>query len=445
MGWDLALAAAATYANPEQFETFRRHLDPEWIEAALAASGTATIRKRRLPVEEVVWIVVGMALFRDRPIEDVVSKLDLALPGGGGTVAKSAISQARMRLGSEPMKWLFERCAVAWAHASSAGHRWRGLALYGIDGSNLYVPDTPGNRAHFGGHSGRNGTESGYPLARVVVLMALRSHLLAGAWCGPYGGTSEVEPAKELRDTIPDNSLTVLDRGFLSASMLLGIQTSGQNRQWLTRAKSSSKWRQLRRLGKGDELAERKISNAARRQDPSLPRTWTMRAIRYHRKGFRPQTLLTSLLDAEQYPAAEIIALYHERWELELGYDELKTEMLEREETIRSKTPEGVKQELWGILLAYNLVRLEMERIAKSANVEPTRISFVESLRLIRDEWAWLSVASPGAIPKRLASMRANIKRYILPPRRPKRIYPRAVKIKMSRYVRKRPSVELLK
>jgi hypothetical protein len=80
MGWDLALAATATYAKPEPFDTFRRHLDPEWIEHALAATGTATVRRRRLPVEEVVWVVLGMALFRDRPIEDVVSKLDLHAP-----------------------------------------------------------------------------------------------------------------------------------------------------------------------------------------------------------------------------------------------------------------------------------------------------------------------------------------------------------------------------
>ena len=443
MGWDLALGATARYAKPEEFETFRRHLDRLWIEQALAATGTATVRRRRLPVEEVVWVVLGMALFRDRPIEDVVSKLDLALPGGGGTVARSSVSEARARLGSEPMKWLFERTASAWADPSAAAHRWRGLALYGMDGSCVRVPDTVENRAHFGGQSGRKGTESGYPMARIVALMVLRSHLLAGVWFGPYGGTNELEHAKELRASVPDDSLTILDRGFLAAAMLLGIESEGHNRHWLTRAKSNSKWRVLRRLGRGDELVEMDVSRHARGQDASLPRTWTMRAIRYHRKGFRPQTLLTSLLDADRYPAEEIIALYHERWELELGYDELKTELLDREETIRSKTREGVEQELWGVLLAYNLVRLEMQRVAKSAKVEPTRISFVESLRLIRDEWLWLSVTSPGAIPKRLASMRANIKRYILPPRRPKRLYPRAVKIKMSNYDRKRPRVEV--
>lgn len=444
MGWDRAFVAAATYAKPEQFETFRRHIDAAWIEQALEATGTATVRRRRLPVEEVVWIVLGMALFRDRPIEDVVAKLDLAMPGSGGTIAKSSVSAARGRLGSEPMKWLFERSASAWAHASAEAHRWRGLALYGIDGSSLRVPDTEENRAHFGGQSGRKGSESGYPMARIVALMVLRTHLLAGAWFGPYGGSSELEPAKELRVEIPGDSLTLLDRGFFAATMLLGIELEGKNRHWLTRARSTNKWRVLKRLSKGDELVEMTVSKEARRRDPSLPPTWTMRAIRYQRKGFRPQTLLTSLRDANTFPRDELVGVYHERWELELGYDELKTELLDREETIRSKKRDGVEQELWGILLAYNLVRLEMARVAKAAKVEPTRISFVESLRLICDEWMWLSVTSPGAIPKRLASMRANIKRYILAPRRTKRVYPRAVKIKMSNYERKRPVVETM-
>jgi hypothetical protein len=365
MGWDLAFAATATFAKPEHFETFRRHIDAAWIEEALATSGVATVRRRRLPVEEVVWVVLGMALFRDRPIEDVVSKLDLALPGGGGTVARSTVSQARARLGSEPMKWLFKKSASTWSHSSANAHRWRGLALYGIDGSSQRVPDSPENREHFGGQSGRKGSESGYPMARVVALMVLRSHLLAGVWFGAYGGTNELEHAKGLRSSIPDDSLTVLDRGFLAAPMLMGIQTDGQNRHWLTRAKSNSKWRVLERLGKKDELVEMAVSSEARRKDPSLPRTWTMRAVGYHRKGFRPQTLLTSLVDAKAYPGEEIVALYHERWELELGYDELKTELLDREEAIRSKTRVGVEQELWGILLTYNLVRLEMGTVGK--------------------------------------------------------------------------------
>ena len=133
------------------------------------------------------------------------------------------------------------------------------------------------------------------------------------------------------------------------------------------------------------------------------------------------------------------MARYHERWELELGYDEIKTEMLDRQETIRSRTVEGVGQELWGILLAYNLIRLEMERTADDLGVEPTQISFVSSMRLICDTWIWCSIASAGAIPTRLNTMRELFTRLVLPARRPNRSYPRAVKIKMTNYARKAP------
>jgi hypothetical protein len=443
MGFDRAFHAAATYASPPSLEDFRRRIDVAWVEQALAATGTATIRRRRLPSEQVVWIVLGMGMFRDRPIEDVVTKLDLALASSGGTVARSSVSQARDRVGSEPIRWLFERCASTWCAASAQANKWRGLELYGMDGSTVRVPDTVENRDAFGGQSGRRESESGYPMVRLVVLMVLRSHLLAGCRFGTYG-VGELQYARPLIASIPQQSLTILDRGFFGARLLLDIE-EGDQRHWLTRARSDLQpQRVVKRHARGDELIELAVSKHSLAQDPELPRTWQMRAIRYRRKGFKEQVLLTSLTDATIYPANEIVALYHERWELELGYDEIKTELLDREETIRSKKPEGVKQELWGILLAYNLVRLEMERIAKDADVEPTRISFVEALRLIRDEWEWLSVASPGAIPKRLEAMRRNLKRYVLPPRRA-RSFPRVVKIKMSNYDRKRPLVERAK
>lgn len=443
MGFDRAFHAAATYASPTQLEDFRRRIDPAWITQALEATGTASLRRRRLPAEQVVWVVVGMGLFRDRPVEDLVSKLDLALPGQSATVARSSVSQARERVGSEPIKWLFERSASTWAGRSADEHRWRGLRLYGIDGSTVRVPDTPENREAFGGHNSRNGTVSGYPMVRITVLMVLRSHLLAAANFGRYEGTYELQYAKPLCDAIPDASLTVVDKGYFGAQFLLGIE-GGHDRHWLIRAKSNLSAEVIERFAAGDELVEMKVSKDARAQDPSLPRTWLARRIRYQMPGFREHWLLTSMRDPARFPAQEVVALYHERWELELGYDEIKTELLDREEAIRSKKPEGVRQELWGVLLVYNLVRLEMASIAREAKIEPTRISFVEALRLIRDEWSWLSVTSPGAIPKRLAAMRRSIKRYVLPPRRSRR-FPRAVKIKMSNYERKRPAIERAK
>ena len=124
--------------------------------------------------------------------------------------------------------------------------------------------------------------------------------------------------------------------------------TTGSERHWITRAKSTTTFRLIRRLGPGDELVEFEVSSEARQKDPSLPTHFDARAIRYHRKGFRPQLLLTSLMDEKRYPAAELRVLYHERWEIELGFGEIKTDMLERLETIRSKSPAAVAQELWG-------------------------------------------------------------------------------------------------
>jgi transposase IS4-like protein/DDE family transposase len=437
--------AADRVLKPETGEDFlprfRASIDPAWIDEALEVTGTATIRKRRLPAEQVIWLVLGMGIMRDEPITEICAVMELALPGQRGVrAAPSSVAQARERLGDDPVRWLFNRTATEWAHASARRHAWRGLALYGADGTTLRVPDSSENRAHFGGQSGRwNGT-SGYPLARLVTLMALRSHLLAGARFGPYG-VDERTYAAELWSLVPAESLVIVDRLFLNAKTLLGIERMGDQRHWLTRAKSTSKWTRVRRLGPGDELVEMTVSKEARRADPSLPEKWTMRAIRYKRRGFPSQTVLTSLVDARRYPAAEVIALYHERWEIELGYNEVKRVMLDREETTRSKSPRGVAQELWGLALSYNLVRLEAERLAEEMKIRPTRISFTAALTLIETAFRSWSLDNAGRTPDRLRKLRQDLAHFILPERR-ERSYPRAVKIKMSNYPRKRPGVK---
>lgn len=423
------------------FDRLRNSIDPCWIDEALEATGTATVRKRRLPAEQVIWLVLGMAMYRHQPIDELVERLDLVLPGSGrAAMAKSAVTQARARLGEEPMKWLFERCSEKWGHESARRYEWRGLAVYGVDGTTMRVPDSADNRGFFGDHfSGEKKGHSGYPLARMVTLMALRSHLVVAASIGPY--EDERLMAKALWPKLPSKSLVIVDRGFRAANVLVPIHAPEEERHWLTRAASNSKWRVLKKIGAGDELVEVEVSAKARKENPGLPRFWKMRAIRYQRRGFKPQTLLTSLYDSKVYPAAEIRELYHERWEIELGFNEVKTVMLQREETIRSRTPTGAMQELWAIGLVYNLIRLEAERAAKDAGILPTRISFITSLRLIRDEWMWAAGSkSPGSIPANLRRLREELTRFILPIRR-QRSYPRAVKIKMSGYARKRPVI----
>lgn len=432
-----SLDAVSEFTSPEQFQDIRRHVDPAWVAEALKATGTASVRKRRLPAEQVVWLVIGMAMFRKYPIHDLVGKLDLVLPGPTGAVAPSAVADARARLGADPVQQIFEMSARKWAHESARKAAWRGLALYGVDGSTLRVADSEENRSHFGGPTGERGA-SGYPLVRVASLMALRSHIVASAEFGPYSD-SEIVLSASLWAAVPDESLVMVDRGFLAAGILVPLARDGKNRHWLTRAKSTTKWKVVKSLGRHGDLVEMEVSPQARKADPSLPNTYLARAIKYEVKGFKPQTLLTSLLDHEAYPAKEIVALYHERWELELGFGEIKTDMLDRLESIRSRTTEGAYQELWGVLLAYNLVRLEMERTAGELGLEPTRISFVTALRIICDTWSWCALASPGALPARLKTMRENFARLVLPERRRSRRYPRAVKVKMSNFPRKRP------
>jgi len=321
-------------------------LDPAFIEEALTATGTATIRTRRLPADQVLWLVLGMALYRLRPIVELVARLGLVLPGKRGpTAAPSAIAQARARLGPKPLQWLFERCSRHWALESARRHPWRGFTLFAGDGSTVRVPDSQENREHFGSQKagGKRGI-SGYPLVRLFTLTTARSHLLFALGFGPYA--DERVYAKPLWEELPDYSVTLLDRLFLAANILIPLHRNGTERHWLTRAKKNTLWTVLKKLGPGDELVEMNVSDSARKQDPSLPKTWVVRAIRYQRRGFLPQTVLTSLLDPEKYPAKELIALYHERWEIELGYDEIKTELLEREETLRSKSPAMVEQEM---------------------------------------------------------------------------------------------------
>ena len=429
--------------TPEAFPNLVRSLVPAWVEEALHATGTATVRKRRLPADRTVWLVLAMALMRDWPITQVAEQLELALPDAAGnlTVAPSALVQARTRLGADPMEWLFLRTGEEWGDASAARDRWRGLGLYAVDGTTLRVADSDVNRAHFGGQdAGEVHGTSGYPLMRVVVLMAVRSHLLTAASFGPYN-IDERTYARALWGSVPDHSLVLVDRNYLQADVLIPMMSVGTQRHWMTRAKSNTMFRQIRRLGAGDDLVEMEVSREARKKNLALPTHFDVRAVRYQRKGFQPQILLTSLLDEKRYPADEIRALYHERWEIELGFGEIKTDMLERFETIRSKSPPAVAQEMWGILTAYNLVRLEIERIADELGVPPIRISFVAALRFFVEQWQWAAMTStPGAIPRRLTTMRDKIRRFVLPPRRPERAYPRAVKIKMSNYARKRPA-----
>lgn len=433
-GTELALTAEVL---PEEAKTFLDRLEAEWIGDALEETGVATIRKRRLPAEQVVWLVIGMAMMRNRSIVDVVDKLGIALPGAA--VAPSAIVQARQKLGPQPVEWLFRHSAQHWSSGRQKADEWRGLRLLGADGTRFAVADSDSNNAVFHKHTGGNGTSS-YPLMRVVAVMLLRSRICCDAEMGSFA-ESELAVAKPLWDRISDNSLTIVDKGFFNAPTLVPLAAKGTNRHWLTRARNNSKWEVVRELGPGDQLVQVRVESRTRKIHPEIPEAWVMRAIHWRdRKDGTPKYLVTSLLDPATHPAKELRELYLERWEQELAFDDLKTEQLEGSHVLRSRSPEGVRQELWGVLLAYNLIRLEMDAVAAKAKVAPRRVSFVQSLRLIRDEWLWLAdTRSPGAIPGHLVRLRENLTRLILPERRKRPFQPRVVKPRARKYDHKPP------
>jgi hypothetical protein len=401
------------------------------------------VRRRKLPGELVVWLVIAMALFRDRAIAAVVRHLDLVVPptaGGRGDVTNAAIVQARDALGPAPMAALFQQLTAAWAPAAAQADDWRGLGVYGLDGTTLRLADTPENDTAFGRPGVSRGEAAGYPQLRLVVLVVLRPHLPAAAAFGAYR-TSEMTLAARLWPALPAQSLVIVDRGFAAYPLFHQLAEPTSGRHWLARAQTGSKaltWRVVERVGPGDDLVALTPSRHTRARYPALPPTLPARAIRVQRPGFPSYVVLTSLLDPTAYPAREIARLYHERWELELTFDEVKTHTNERVATLRSKAPARVEQELWGLLIAYLLVRSMLARAAARAAVPPRTLSYRGGLLLLRSFCLSAWTIAPGNMPRAVDRLLDDVALLVLPPRRPRR-YPRAVKLHQSAYPRKRP------
>ena len=422
------------------FKALSQQIDPRWIEQVLAATGKASVRRRKLPAEQVMWLVIALAIYRHQSIPEVVAQLDLVLPDEvNPDIAKSALTQARQRMGEEPLAQLFTLSAAAWeCYQTEVGHKWRGLARYAIDGSTLKTSDTAENRQHFGAQRYPSGVVASYPQMRLLTLTALSNHMVRAAVFGAYD-TNEMRYAPELLPHIPDHSLTILDKGFLSADILLQLQFGGDERHWLIPAKSNTKWERLDQHPT-DYRVRMKVSPQARKHNPNLPTHWEARAIETVSRQGRKRILLTSMMNTRIYPAQEVVKQYPERWRIETSYCELKQSMLGDELTLRSGAPDTVRQEVWGALLAYNLVRLEMAAVAKEAGVHPTDLSFITALHYLRYEWTWLAISSPGKLPFHLQRLRNRLGELLLSRQRRGRECPRVVKKPPSRYPTIQPS-----
>lgn len=430
-----ALPLVIDMPHPPDWRRLGEHLPYEWVEAALVANGKASIRNRRLPAQQVVWLVIALALYRHKSVKEIVDTLDLAMPElADRCITSSATTQARQRIGSEPIQWLFESSAKAWISQDQDQFLLHGLHLLALDGTTLRLADSVANREHFGAQNYAKSKVSSYPQARGATLMMVETQLVRDARFGPYK-TSEITFAHQLLQSVPDNSLTIVDRGFLSAQLLCNLIGAGHNRHFLIPSKSSTKWALLEGT-EDDGLVEMVVSDAARKKDPTLPLTWRARAIRLADGKGQLSYLLTSLIDRKTFKASQLMALYDRRWRIETSYRELKHTMLGAGLTLRSMTVDGTKQEIWGAMIAYNLIRVEMAKAALEAKCDPVEISFTLALLTIQNELL-MTGSAHGKLPATLKRLRERMV-LDLKVQRPGRKFDRVVKAVPQRYPERR-------
>lgn len=419
--------------------TLRDRIDPAWIAQALAEGDGISVRRRKMPADVVVWMVLGACLFAGMSFVDVVQQYGLTLLTRRGNPqplpTSGAIARARQRVGSETLAALFRIATGVWLDRPELQHlAFHGLRACGIDGFTVRVPDTPTNVAAFGKPPSRR-EEAGYPQARVVCVVDATTHMIVHATPGAYRD-AEVPLLADIVPSLPDSAVYILDRNFNAYAQLWRIQNEGTDRHWLVRCKKSMRVKTVRALGDNDDLVEVETSAAARKQEPALPRTFLARRIRYTVKNTE-FVVLTSMLDPVRFPAIEIAALYHRRWETEMVVDDLKTEQRGARIALRSKTPDGVLQELYALMLAHNLVRLEMAQVAQLLDVAPIRISYHRAVAAIAHHLHIHSTSPPTKMLYYREFLRAELAYFVLPERRTIRSYPRALKVVVPRYPRK--------
>ena len=363
-----------------------RTFPPTLVDEVVASCGRTERRNRSLPARAMAYFSIGMALHSEGSYEDVLSLLTdgLAWTSGEEPIAlpsKSAIFQARSRLGPEPLKALFAKVAVPLASEGTPGVWLGGRRVIAIDGTCLDVADTAENAAFFGRPGVNKGEQAAFPQARVVALAECGTHAIFDAVVGPYT-TAENTMAADLLDRLAPGTLLLADRGFCGFPLWSRAVSTGADLLW--RANSGMKPRHVETLADGSWLAElRPSGNAGRHAEPL-----SIRVIDYRiddgRPNEEPYRLFTTILDPTDITAVDLAAAYSQRWEIESAFDELKTHQRGPRTVLRSKSPDLVLQEIWGHLCCHYAIRTLMWEAADNVGVDPDRVSFVTALRIAR-------------------------------------------------------------
>ena len=357
------------------------------VHAALAGTKSASVRERNLPAHVVVYYVIALSLYMQSSYREVLRCLLegvqwLLDPSVAIKVAgKSGISQARTRLGFEPLRQLHDEVVKPIAVPATRGAWYRRWRLVSLDGSTLDVADTAANVEAFGRPGSSRGT-SAFPQIRFVSLVENGTHVLFGSRMAGYH-TSENALAEAVLPSLRPGMLCLADRLFFSFKMWnLACQT-GADQLW--RIKKNARLPREKELPDGSYLSHIYPSDKDRRDKTNGVQ---VRVINYCLDGVAGAEplyrLITTMLDHEQAPAAELAALYHERWEIETALDELKTHLRGAKIVLRSKTPDLVRQEMFGLLMTHFAVRGLMHEAALKADKDPDRLSFLHAVRVIR-------------------------------------------------------------
>lgn len=370
------------------------------IRTALAETGKNSTRERELPAHVVVYYVIAQALFMQVSQREVLRCL---LEGvrwlfGPKTIVKvtgkSGISQARSRLGWAPVKQLHDEIVEPIAVKKTRGAWYKELKLVSLDGSTLDIADTKENQDAFGRPGASRGS-SAYPQIRFVSLVENGTHVLFGTEMGGYS-TGEITLTKSVLKRLKPGMLCLADRNFLGYELWKQARATGADLLW--RGKKHLRLEREEELSDGSYVSRIYPSERDWRKKTNGLR---VRVIDYRLEGVPDAEslyrLVTTILDHTAAPAEELAALYHERWEIETALDELKTHLRGTQIVLRSKTPELVKQEFYGFMMAHFAIRGLMHEAALKANEDPDQLSFLHAVRVIRRKLPAFAAIPPSA------------------------------------------------
>lgn len=372
----------------------------EKVREVLKQTNRASVRERDLPAHVVVYYVIALALYMRSSYREVLRCLLegvewLMDPSAGVKVAgKSGISQARSRLGPEPLKKLYEAVVTPIAAKGTRGAWYRQWRLVSLDGSTLDVADTAENDRAFGRPGASRGSTA-YPKVRFVGLLENGTHVLWAAQIDPYA-TSEITLAEAVVPALKKGMLCLADRFFPGYELWRKAAQTGADLLW--RVRGNARLEVDRRLADGSYLSRLYRSTSDRRNHRKPIR---VRVIEYRLQGVPGAEpiyrLITTILDPGLAPAQELAALYQERWEMETALDELKTHLRGAQIVLRSKTPELVRQEFYGLLMAHFAIRGLLHEAALEADEDPDHLSFLHAVRVVQRRMARYVAIPPSA------------------------------------------------